>query len=92
MKDRFTGILNALADGLFKSDMYDRSKGNIGMGEPKFTGDMEARASITIDDEVYEIIVKPGAEGKASVRECPKSTHGRHTPVDGKCIGCGAIL
>jgi len=43
------------------------------------------RGMVDIEGQTYTVSVFAAT----APAECPKSTHGKHTPVDGTCIGCG---
>lgn len=102
MREHFQLILDGLDVGLdgatetpdfaFKSVLTDMPTLLEAMPPPT-----AVRAIVTIDGEAYQVVIsKAGtitgyndSPDIASEPECSKSTHGKHTPVNGTCIGCG---
>lgn len=54
------------------------------------------RSLVTIDGQPYAVTIEPAdartpVYSKQEDPECSASTHGKHTPVGGVCIGCGQV-
>jgi hypothetical protein len=107
MREHFQLILDGLDVGLdsatetpdfpFKSVLTDLPTLIEGLPPPT-----AVRAIVTIDEIPYEVVIRAAGTTSADPpppdidpeqpRECPSSSHGMHTPVGGKCIGCGAAV
>lgn len=99
MREHFQYILDSLQVGM-EDDSRTEPPFEVEVSLPPLLPEIppvSVRAVVVLDGHPYEVYIKAVEAGEAHEprtieAECPKSTHGKHTPVDGKCIGCGETV
>lgn len=89
MREHFQLILDGLQVGLEEQAELD-----LPTILPNLQPPTAVRAIVTIGGTSYAVTIEPADKVTPVATtqeepECEKSTHGKHTPVDGRCIGCG---
>lgn len=93
MREHFQLILDGIQVGLEERAEVDLPMILTGLMPPT-----AVRAIVTIDEKPYEVVVREARSGYGPSPQhrddpdCHASTHGKHTPVAGRCIGCGETV
>jgi hypothetical protein len=97
--DQGLDLISERSDRDYKSLLIDKPTFIEGLPPPH-----AIRAIVTFGEAdgtvvAYEVVMRPTTSHPSFGRdqpypqpaesECSKSTHGKHTPVNGECIGCG---